>query len=52
MYNQHTKGTATTRDRSLIERGGKKAFVRGKGLANTQEGKKKTYVREKKDSST
>jgi len=43
MYNQHTRGMATTRHRSLVERGGKKAFVKGKGLAHTP--KKKENVR-------
>jgi len=28
MYNQHTRGMATTRHRSLVERGRRKAFVR------------------------
>jgi len=42
MYNQHTKGMAITRHRSLVERGGRKAFVREKGLVHTQEGGKKT----------
>jgi len=41
MYNQHTRGMATTRHRSLVERGGRKAFVRDKGLAHTQKGGKK-----------
>jgi len=27
MYNQHTKGMATTRHRSLVERGGRKALL-------------------------
>ena len=27
MYNQHTRGTATTRHRSLVERGGRKALL-------------------------
>ena len=27
MYNQHTRGMATTRHRSLVERGGRKAFL-------------------------
>jgi len=27
MYNQHTRGMATTRHRSLVERGGKKALL-------------------------
>jgi len=40
MYNQHTRGMATTRHRSLVERGGRKAFVRDKGLAHTQTRKK------------
>jgi len=34
MYNQHTRGMATTRHRSLVERGGRKALVREKGLAH------------------
>jgi len=36
MYNQHRTGMATTRHRSLVERGGRKDFVRDKGLAHTQ----------------
>ena len=62
MYNQHTRGMATTRHRSLVETGGRKAFFRDKGLAHAQgKGKKrKRYVRKtrysrilkKKDSST
>jgi len=41
MYNQHTRGKATTRNRSLVERGGRKVFVIDKGLARTQkEGEK------------
>ena len=41
MYNQHIRGMATTRHRSLVERGGRKVFVIDKGLAHTQkEGKK------------
>ena len=39
MYNQNTRGIATTRHRSLVERGGRKASVRDKGLAHTQKGK-------------
>jgi len=42
MYNQHTKGMAITRHRSLVERGRRKAFVRDKSLVPTQEGKKIT----------
>jgi len=37
-YNQNTRGIATTRHRSLVERGGRKASVRDKGLAHTQKG--------------
>jgi len=36
MYNQHTRGVARTRYRSLVERGGRKAFLRDKDLAHTQ----------------
>jgi len=36
MYDQHTPSMATTRHRSLVGRGGRKAFVRDKGLAHTQ----------------
>jgi len=53
---------STTRRRSLVERGGRKAFIRDKGLAHTRKGKKrkrknlsgKTDIHEskKKDSST
>jgi len=33
MYNQHTRGMATTRHKSPVEGGGREAFVRDKGLA-------------------
>jgi len=36
MYNQHTRGMATTRHRSLVERGGRKAFIRDKERHCTQ----------------
>jgi len=46
MYNQHTREMTTTRHRSLVERGGRKAFVQDKGLAHKRiqkkEGKKKS----------
>jgi len=45
MYYQHTRGMATTRHRGLVERGGRKASVRDKGLAHTKKGEKE---REKK----
>jgi len=38
MNNQYTRGMATIRHRSLVERGGRKAFVKNKGLAHTQKG--------------
>ena len=41
MYNQHTRGILTTRHRSLVERGGRKAFARAKGLAHKKKGGKK-----------
>jgi len=41
MYNQHTRGMETTRHRSLVERGGRKAFVTDKGLAHQKKGGKK-----------
>jgi len=44
MYNQHTRGMATTRHRSLVERGRRNAFVRDKGLAH-----QKKNVRENPD---
>jgi len=56
MYNQHTRGMATTRRRSLVERGGRKAFVRDKGTKEKKDTnvKKKTDIHEskKKHSST
>jgi len=46
MYNQHTRGVATTRHRSLVERGGTKAFVIDKGLAHTHtQGKKEKNIK-------
>ena len=42
MHNQHTRGIATTRHKSLVERGSRKAFVRDKGLAQKKKkGKQK-----------
>jgi len=32
-FDHHTRGLATNRHRSLVERGGRKVFVRDKGLA-------------------
>jgi len=58
MYNQHTREMATTRHGSLVERGGRKAFVRDKGLAQKKKGNKKCQKNpifrnlEKKGSST
>jgi len=39
---------ATTRHRSLVERGGRKGFVRAKGLAHTQKGEKEKEKKVKK----
>jgi len=36
MYDQHTRGMTTTRHRSLVGRGGRKAVVRDKSLAHTK----------------
>jgi len=38
MYNHHTRGMVITRHRSLVETGGRKDFVKDKGLAHTQKG--------------
>jgi len=47
MYNQHTREMATTRHRSLVERGGKNAIFRDKGLAQKKrKEKKKTKCQE------
>jgi len=45
MYNQHTRGMATTRHRSLVRRGGRKAFVRDKGI-HTKKMSGKTDIHE------
>jgi len=45
MYNQHTRAMATTRLRSLVERGERKAFVRDKGLEHTKRTKRAKHVR-------
>jgi len=49
MYTQHRakREIAIDRHRSLIERGGRKAFVRDKCLAHTQKGKKLKNISEK-----
>jgi len=55
MYNQHTRGIVTTRHRSLVERGRRKAFVIDKGLAHKQKQyQNQTDIHESKgkDSST
>jgi len=53
MYNQHTRGMGTTRHRSLVERGGRKAFVRDKDLAHKEKGgkqcQKTTGIHESKE---
>jgi len=42
MYNQHTRGMATTRHRSLVERGGRKALLE---TLHTQKKKQKNMSR-------
>jgi hypothetical protein len=51
MYNQHTRGMTTTRHRSLVERGGRKAFVRDKERSCAQKRKcpKKPDIHESKE---
>ena len=44
MYNQHIRGMATTRHRSLVERGGRKAFLETR---HTQKKNRKKNVRKK-----
>jgi len=48
MYNQHTRGMATTRHRSLVERGGRKALLK---TLNTHQKKMsgKTDIHESKE---
>ena len=45
MYNQHTRGMVTTRHRSLVARGGRKAFVVDTG--QKMKGKKRKNMSEK-----
>ena len=61
MYNQHTRGMATTRHRSLFERGGRKAMrvkfllKTDRDLAHTKRkisGKPDIHESKEKDSST
>jgi len=56
MYNQHTRGMATTRHRSLVKRGGRNALLRDKGLAHTHthktSGKPNIHESKKRGSST
>ena len=48
VYNQYTRGMATTGHRSLVQRGGRKAFVRD--LAHPKKKcQKKTNIHESKD---
>jgi len=58
MYDQYTRGMATTRHMSLVETGGRKAFVRDKDLAQKKggggemSGKMDIHEFKQKDSST
>ena len=49
---QHTREMATTMHRSLVGRGGWKAFVRDKGLAHNKKCQKTQYLDSKKKFST
>jgi len=53
MYNQHTRGVAITRHRSLVERGGGKALLETLHT-HKKKSQKKTDIHEseEKDSST
>jgi hypothetical protein len=46
MYNQHTRGMETTRHRSLVERGGRKALLE---TLHTHTHKKKKHSEKKTD---
>jgi len=53
MYNQHTRGMATTRHRSLVERGGRKALLETMHIQKHKNLKKNRYSRIwRKNSST
>ena len=47
MYNQHTRGMATTRHRSLVERGRRKAFVRDLNKKMSEENRYSWIVRKR-----
>jgi len=49
MHDQHTRGIATTRHRNLVGRGGRKAFVRDKGLAHKKKCQQTQYFDSKKE---
>jgi len=59
MYNQHTRGMETTRHRSLVERGGRKALLEtlhththNKKIIKNSETKTDIHESKRKDSST
>jgi len=49
MYNQYTRGMATTTHRNLVGSSGRKAVIRDKGLAHKKGGKKGLIYQEKPD---
>jgi len=49
MYNQHTRGMATTRHRSLVERGGRKALLETLHTQNKIKMSEKTDIHESKE---
>jgi len=54
MYNQHTRGMATTRHRSLVERGGRRALLETFHTQKKMSGRTDIMIHEfkEKDSST
>jgi len=44
MYNQHTRGMETTRHRSLVERGGRKALLENLHTQQKMPGKKLIFT--------
>jgi len=49
MYNQHTRGMATTRHRSLVERGGRKALLETLHTNTKKKMSEKTDIHESKE---
>jgi len=52
MYNQHTRGIATTRHRSLVEKGERKPLLKTLHTKKIKAGKTDNHKPKEKDSST